>query len=94
MVNWFEVNENKTVKECDESIKRVRDFIKQTSELDVVQDVNNWDLRSRFPDLETACNLLLKQLELQREILIWFFQSKYRDLINKRDQLVKQTKEE
>lgn len=94
MVNWFEVNENKTVKECDESIKRVRDFIKQTSELDVVQDVNNWDWRSRFPDLETACNLLLKQLELQREILIWFFQSKYRDLINKRDQLVKQTKEE
>ena len=94
MVNWFEVNENKTVKECDESIERVRDFIKQTSELDVVQDVNNWNWRSRFPDLETACNLLLKQLEVQREILIWFFQSKYRDLINKRDQLVKQTKEE
>ena len=94
MVNWFEVNENKTVKECDESIERVRDFIKQTSELDVVQDVNNWDWRSRFPDLETACNLLLKQLELQREILIWFFQSKYRDLISKRDQLVKQTKED
>ena len=94
MVNWFEVNENKTVKECDESIKRVRDFIKQTSELNVVQDVNNWDWSSRFPDLEAACNLLLKQLELQREILIWFFQSKYRDLISKRDQLVKQTKEE
>ena len=94
MAHWFEVNENKTVKECDESIKRVKDFIKQTSELDVVQDVNEWDWRARFPDLETACNLLLKQLELQREILIWFFQSKYRDLINKRDQLVKQTKEE
>ena len=94
MAHWFEVNENKTVKECDESIKRVKDFIKQTSELDVVQDVNECDWRARFPDLETACNLLSKQLEMQREILIWFFQSKYRDLINKRDQLVKQTKEE
>ena len=47
MAHWFEVNENKTVKECDESIKRVKDFIKQTSELDVVQDVNEWDWRAR-----------------------------------------------
>ena len=53
---------------CDESIKRVRDFIKQTSELDVVQDVNNWDWRSRFLDLETACNLLLKQLSCSGNI--------------------------
>ena len=47
-VNWFQVEKNKTVKECDESIDRLSYIIKQTRALDVVQDVNDWDWKRGF----------------------------------------------
>ena len=94
MAYWFEIDKNKTVSDCDDSIDRLSNIIKQTKQLDVVQDVNDWDWRSRFPDLETAVNVLLKQLEMQRGLLLCFYQSKYQDLIEKHKQLVNKTKEE
>ena len=94
MDNWFQVEKNKTVIECDESIDRLSYIIKQTRALDVVQDVDDWDWKKRFPNLESATNLLLKQLKIQRDILFLFYQDKYRQLVEKQKQLVNKTKEE
>ena len=45
-------------------------FIKTVQSYRVVTDCKEWDWQSRYPNFETAVNALLKQLEVQRELLL------------------------
>lgn len=53
-----------------EDVKKLDNFIKTVSSVQVVNNCKDWDWQSRYPDFETAVNSLLRQLELQRELLL------------------------
>ena len=53
-----------------EDEKKLDNFIKTVSSVQVVNNCKDWDWQSRYPDFETAVNSLLRQLELQRELLL------------------------
>jgi hypothetical protein len=50
--------------------KNLEKYIKNVQRYRVVKNVKEWDWQSRYPDFETAVNALLKQLDLQRELLL------------------------
>ena len=45
-------------------------LIKTIESVAVVESCKEWDWKSRFPDFESAVNVLLKQLKMQRELLL------------------------
>ena len=49
-----------------------------------LKDVKEWNWQSRYPDFDTAVNALLKQLDLQRELLLIAAMWQRRFLINKK----------
>ena len=51
-------------------IKKLDRYIKNVQSFEVVKDVKEWNWQSKYPDFETAVNALLKQLDLQRELLL------------------------
>jgi len=51
-------------------IKKLDKYIKNVQRFEVVKSVKEWEWQSRYPDFETAVNALLKQLDLQRELLL------------------------
>jgi len=51
-------------------IKKLDKYIKNVQRFEVVKSVKDWEWQSRYPDFETAVNALLKQLDLQRELLL------------------------
>ena len=51
-------------------IKNLDKHIKNVQRYRVVKNVKEWNWQSRYPDFETAVNALLKQLDLQRELLL------------------------
>lgn len=51
-------------------IKNLDKHIKNVQRYRVVRNVREWNWQSRYPDFETAVNALLKQLDLQRELLL------------------------
>ncbi len=51
-------------------IKKLDKYIKNVQRFEVVKSVKDWDWQTRYPDFETAVNALLKQLDLQRELLL------------------------
>jgi hypothetical protein len=50
--------------------KELSKLIKTIESVEVVKDCKEWDWESRFPDFESAFNMLLKQLKMQRELLL------------------------
>ena len=64
-------------------------LIKTISESRVVEDCSEWDWQSRFPDFESAVNVLLKQLKLQREMLLLSIIWQRNSLLNKSKQISK-----
>ena len=70
--------------------KVLNQLIKTISSSRVVNDCSEWDWRSRFPDFESAVNVLLKQLKLQREMLLLSFISQRNALQNKSKNIGKQ----
>jgi len=59
-------------------------YIKNVQRYRVVKDVKEWNWQSRYPDFETAVNALLKQLDLQRELLLIAAMWQRRFLITKK----------
>ena len=53
-----------------EDEKKLDNFIKIVSSVKTVKSCKEWDWKRRYPDFETAVNALLRQLELQRELLL------------------------
>ena len=51
-------------------IKKLDRYIKNVQSFEVVKYVKEWNWQSKYPDFETAVNALLKQLDLQRELLL------------------------
>ncbi|MBT5974304.1 MAG: hypothetical protein HOG64_01205 [Flavobacteriaceae bacterium] len=52
------------------SVQNLDEFIKTIGSVRAVKNIDEWKWQSRFPDFETAVNHLLKQLHMQRELLL------------------------
>ena len=52
------------------SVADLDQFIKTIGSVRAVKNIEEWNWQSRFPDFETAVNFLLKQLHMQRELLL------------------------
>jgi hypothetical protein len=50
-------------------VGQLNKIIESIENSSVVENCNEWDWRSRFPDFESAVNILLKQLKMQRKML-------------------------
>ena len=50
-------------------VKQLNKIIESIENASVVDNCNDWDWGSRFPDFESAVNILLRQLKMQREML-------------------------
>ena len=51
------------------NIKKLNEIIKSLESASVIESCNEWNWKARFPDFESAVNILLKQLKMQREML-------------------------
>ena len=67
-----------------EDVEKLNEFIKTVNDYRVVKNCDEWDWEKRYPDFETAVNALLKQLELQRELLLISFIWQKINLIKKK----------
>ena len=67
-----------------EDIEKLNEFIKTVENYRVVKNCDEWDWEKRYPDFETAVNALLKQLELQRELLLISIIWQKRNLLKKK----------
>ena len=52
------------------SLTDLDQFINTIGSVRAVKNIEEWNRQSRFPDFETAVNFLLKQLHMQRELLL------------------------
>ena len=50
-----------------EKIDEILDLMKSVR---VIENCKEWDWEKRYPDFETAINALIKQLKVQRELLL------------------------
>ena len=50
-----------------EKIDEILEIIKSVR---VIENCKEWDWEKRYPDFETAINALIKQLKVQRELLL------------------------
>ena len=57
---------NKNSKNVDQINKIIEIF----NSVRVVKNCKEWDWQSRYPDLESAVDVLLKQLAVQRKLLL------------------------
>lgn len=53
-----------------DDVEELDEFIKTVSSVRVVNNCKEWDWEKRFPDFESAVNALLKQLAVQRKLLL------------------------
>jgi hypothetical protein len=67
-----------------EDIEKLNEFIKTVEYYRVVKNCDEWDWEKRYPDFETAVNALLKQLDLQRELLLISIIWQKRNLLKKK----------
>lgn len=53
-----------------EDIKKLNEFIKTVDSVRVVKNCDEWDWQKKFPNFKSAVNSLLKQLAVQRKLLM------------------------
>jgi len=70
--------------ESMDDVKKLDKFIKTVNDYRVVKKCDEWDWEKRYPDFETAVNALLKQLDLQRELLLISIIWQKRNLLKKK----------
>ena len=77
-----------TIKSMEEKhrmqTEKLDKYIKNVQRYRVVKDFKEWNWKSRYTDFEPAVNALLKQLDLQRELLLIAAMWQRRFLITKK----------
>lgn len=72
-------------KNMPDDVKQLNRLINLFESVRVVKNCKEWDWESRYPTLEAATDALLKQLSIQRELLLLATIHRRNSLTKKRD---------
>ena len=53
-----------------DSVEKLDEIIETINSVSAIENCNEWDWQSRYPNFEEEVNALLKQLAVQRELLL------------------------
>ena len=52
------------------NVEKIDEILELINSVRVIENCKEWDWQKRYPDFETATNALIKQLNVQRELLL------------------------
>lgn len=52
------------------NVEKINEILEIMNSVRVIENCKEWDWEKRYPDFETAINALIKQLNVQRELLL------------------------
>ena len=53
-----------------QNVEKIDEILDLMKSVRVIENCKEWDWEKRYPDFETAINALIKQLNVQRELLL------------------------
>ncbi len=53
-----------------QNVEKIDEILDLMKSVRVIENCKEWDWEKRYPDFETAINALIKQLKVQRELLL------------------------
>jgi hypothetical protein len=52
------------------NVEKINEILEIMNSVRIIENCKEWDWEKRYPDFETAINALIKQLKVQRELLL------------------------
>ena len=52
------------------NVEKINEILEIMNSVRIIENCKEWDWENRYPDFETAINALIKQLNVQRELLL------------------------
>ena len=52
------------------NVEKINEILEIMNSVRVIENCKEWDWEKRYPDIETAINALIKQLNVQRQLLL------------------------
>lgn len=52
------------------NVEKINEILEIMNSVRIIENCKEWDWEKRYPDIETAINALIKQLNVQRELLL------------------------
>jgi hypothetical protein len=52
------------------NVEKINEILEIMNSVRIIENCKEWDWEKRYPDFETAINALIKQLNVQRELLL------------------------
>ena len=52
------------------NVEKINEILEIMNSVRIIENCKEWDWEKRYPEFETAINALIKQLNVQRELLL------------------------
>ena len=52
------------------NVEKINEILEIMNSVRVIENCKEWDWEKKYPDIETAINALIKQLNVQRQLLL------------------------